>query len=57
MVVHVCNPSYLGGRHRGNHGSRPVGIKVSKILSQKQAVVVHACNSSNLGGRGVRFVI
>jgi hypothetical protein len=45
MVVHVCNPSYLGGRDQEDCYSRPSGQKVCEIPStNKLGMMVHTCN-------------
>jgi hypothetical protein len=38
VVVHACNPSYIGGRGKRITSSRPAKAKVSGILSQKQNI-------------------
>jgi hypothetical protein len=35
-VVHICNPSYSGGRDQEDCGSNPAGQIVHKTLSQKK---------------------
>jgi hypothetical protein len=35
MVVHACNPSYLGGREHENQDSRSAQAKVSKTFNKK----------------------
>jgi hypothetical protein len=34
-VAHVCNPSYSGGRHQEDHGSKTSGQIAPKTLSGK----------------------
>jgi hypothetical protein len=46
MVMHVCNPSYLGGRDQEDHVLRPaVGKSYQGSMSTD---VVHICNFSYL---------
>jgi hypothetical protein len=52
MVVHVCNPSYSGGRDGKYQGSRPAWAKNSRdpISTNKLGVVECASDSSYMGG-------
>jgi hypothetical protein len=48
MVVHIHNPSYLGGRNQEGPGLRPARAKSYKLI-----VVVHTTISA-VKGRGER---
>jgi hypothetical protein len=43
MVVHNCNPSYLGGRYRIDVQGQP-SKKLARISKNKLGMVVPACD-------------
>jgi hypothetical protein len=49
MVVHICNPSYLGGKDWEDFSLKK---SVKSPLNKNPGVVVHICNSSSVEGRG-----
>jgi hypothetical protein len=59
-VAHTCNSSYLGGRDREDHGSRPTQAKSlqdSISTNKKKAGRGGRCLSSQLSGSINRIVL
>jgi hypothetical protein len=52
-VVHICNPSYLGGRDQEDHGLKPAQANSSKTLSQKKKITKKGWGGSQ--GEGPEF--
>jgi hypothetical protein len=59
VVVHACNPGYLGGGHRRIKVEDQPGLKVRETLisKAKPSVVMLAYNLKYLGGRGRTIAI
>jgi hypothetical protein len=52
MVVHICNPNYLGGGDWEGHGLRPARAKSSQdsiSMEKMLSMVVYACHPSDGG--------
>jgi hypothetical protein len=56
MVLHTCNPGYLGGRDRRILVKDHPREKVSDSLKNKPDMIAYACGSSYFRSRGRRIV-